>query len=149
MIRITIEIDNEGVNITREDIGKKKAEKVLLEVKENPLKKSIITKKTKKCKTCGKPFKPDGNRQKYCSEKCGMKRKVYVKKREHKPKSEPEPESKSESITPTPTRLVIAKVEHNFIHRGNKYPVIEANKDSYLIRDDLDMEVWYDKSLFE
>lgn len=56
----------------------------------NAVKKSKqVSNKTFICKKCGRPFIPTGNRQRYCSEKCGLK---------HKPNINPQTGVKSDEL---------------------------------------------------
>lgn len=111
MIRIIIEIDEKGINISgipgkqvsfdfldsneykekKEEARKLDSEKHLKKLQDKPIapesrhihgRKSVVTKKPRICPKCGKEFIPSGNRQKYCCIECGMKPKHYTKKRD-------------------------------------------------------------------
>ena len=89
MIRIIIEIDNDqqiSINQCKiADVLKKTDPTETRNEEIKAIKKKPITKKKRECPKCGEEFTPTGNRQKYCSEKCGMKPKVYKKKKPIEP----------------------------------------------------------------
>ncbi len=89
MIRITIEIDNDNYRLNTNGTGSQLEIKPVIKKSKQPVKKEIVqeekqpvskakTASSKRCLKCGNEFKPTSNAQRYCSEKCGMKRKSKV-----------------------------------------------------------------------
>lgn len=84
MIRITIEIDGDKINVTNTMNStsdhllavNKEAQRIPHKLTAAPLQES----KVKSCAKCGKIFTPQGPRQKYCSEACGMQPKPAIEK---------------------------------------------------------------------
>ena len=87
-----IKIDNKKTTVVvtpKEEGGKELINKIEKEIPDVPIKRAVKIKRQKItepriCPKCGEKFMPQGPRQKYCSEKCGMKPKNYILKKDMK-----------------------------------------------------------------
>jgi len=67
---------------SKQDEITQEVEEIIQQVPEKKSKNHrMILTHIKKCKICGKEFKPKSNRQVYCSDDCGMHHKIYIKKK--------------------------------------------------------------------